>query len=105
MRMPVRWWPRRRRTRLRGKRWKRSAAGWAAWSATWRSYSIARVVYLAGGVTAHIPQFLHDGRFLQRYLNKGVMTEQLERVPVWRVEHGQLGLLGAVAWYRQNRKA
>ena len=62
----------------------------------------ARVVYLAGGVTAHIPQFLHDGRFLQRYLNKGVMTEQLERVPVWRVEHGQLGLLGAVAWYRQN---
>ena len=59
----------------------------------------------AGGVTAHIPQFLHDGRFLQRYLNKGVMTEQLERVPVWRVEHGQLGLLGAVAWYRQNRKA
>ena len=64
----------------------------------------ARVVYLAGGVTAHIPQFLHDGRFLQRYLNKGVMTEQLERVPVWRVEHGQLGLLGAVAWYRQNRK-
>ena len=65
----------------------------------------ARVVYLAGGVTAHIPQFLHDGRFLQRYLNKGVMTEQLERVPVWRVEHGQLGLLGAVAWYRQNRKA
>ena len=63
----------------------------------------ARVVYLAGGVTGHIPQFLHDGRFLQRYLNKGVMTEQLERVPVWRVEHGQLGLLGAVAWYRQNR--
>lgn len=42
----------------------------------------ARVVYLAGGVTAHIPQFLHDGHFLQRYLNKGVMTEQLERVPV-----------------------
>ena len=64
-----------------------------------------RVVYLAGGVTAHIPQFLHDGRFLQRYLNKGVMTEQLEQVPVWQVEHGQLGLLGAVAWYRQNRKA
>lgn len=63
----------------------------------------ARVVYLAGGVTAHIPQFLHDGRFLRRYLNKGVMTEQLERVPVWRVEHGQLGLAGAVAWYRQNR--
>ncbi len=63
----------------------------------------AKVVYLAGGVTAHIPTFLHDGHFLQRYLNKGVMTERLEQVPVWRVEHGQLGLLGAAAWYQQHR--
>jgi glucokinase len=62
----------------------------------------AKVVYLAGGVTAHIPSFLHDGHFLQRYLNKGVMSERLEQVPVWRVEHGQLGLLGAAAWYRQH---
>lgn len=62
----------------------------------------AKVVYLAGGVTAHIPRFLHDGHFLQRYLNKGVMSERLEQVPVWRVEHGQLGLLGAAAWYREN---
>lgn len=37
----------------------------------------AQVVYLAGGVTSHIPTFLHDGRFLARYLNKGVMTERL----------------------------
>lgn len=62
----------------------------------------AQVVYLAGGVTAHIPSFLHDGHFLARYLNKGVMTERLEQVPVWRVDHGQLGLLGAAAWYQQN---
>ncbi len=62
----------------------------------------AKVVYLAGGVTAHIPGFLHDGHFLQRYLNKGVMSERLEQVPVWRVEHGQLGLLGAAAWYREH---
>jgi len=63
----------------------------------------AKVVYLAGGVTAHIPTFLHDGHFLQRYLNKGVMSERLEQVPVWRVEHGQLGLLGAAAWYQQHQ--
>lgn len=62
----------------------------------------AKVVYLAGGVTAHIPRFLHDGHFLRRYLNKGVMTERLEQVPVWRVEHGQLGLLGAAKWLRQH---
>lgn len=63
----------------------------------------AKAVYLAGGVTAHIPQFLHDGHFLRRYLSKGVMSERLLQVPVWRVEHGQLGLLGAAVWYRQNR--
>lgn len=63
----------------------------------------AKVVYLAGGVTAHIPAFLHDGHFLQRYLNKGVMTERLQQVPVWRVDHGQLGLLGAAAWLEEHR--
>lgn len=58
----------------RETRWKRSAAGQRG-----RDLAIifgARVVYLAGGVTAHIPQ-MHDGRFYL-YLNKGVMTERLD---------------------------
>ncbi|MBN8499647.1 MAG: glucokinase [Sphingomonadales bacterium] len=59
---------------------------------------------MVSGPTVHILQFLHDGRYLQCNLNKGVMAGLLERVPVWRVEHGQPGLLGAVVWYQQNRK-
>ena len=55
----------------------------------------ARSVYLAGGISAHVQDFLADGRFRERFLNKGVLTEVLRQVPVWRVEHGQLGVLGA----------
>lgn len=61
----------------------------------------ARSVYLAGGVTAHLADFLHDGHFQQRYLDKGVLAESVSQVPVWRVEHGQLGVLGAAAWYAE----
>lgn len=59
---------------------------------------------MVSGPTAHILQFLHGGRFLQRNINRSVMAGLLERVPVWRVEHGQPGLLDAVVWYQQNRK-
>ncbi|MBJ7515747.1 MAG: glucokinase, partial [Stenotrophomonas sp.] len=31
-------------------------------------------------------------------LNKGVLGSVLQQVPVWRVEHGELGVLGAAAW-------
>ena len=59
----------------------------------------ARSVYLAGGISAHVQDFLADGRFRERFLNKGVLTEVLRQVPVWRVEHGQLGVLGAAVWH------
>jgi len=58
----------------------------------------ARSVYLAGGVSSHIAPFLPGSPFVQRYLNKGVLGEVLQQVPVWRVEHGELGVLGAAAW-------
>lgn len=59
----------------------------------------ARAVYLTGGIAGHLAGYLHDGRFLQRYLSKGALSATLQQVPVWRVEHGQLGVLGAAAWY------
>ncbi len=59
----------------------------------------ARTVYLAGGITAHLAQWLDDGRFLRRYLDKGALSPALRRVPVWCVEHGQLGVIGAAAWH------
>lgn len=58
----------------------------------------ARAVYLAGGVSAHIAPFLPGSAFVTRFLNKGVLGHVLQDVPVWRVEHGELGVLGAAAW-------
>lgn len=62
----------------------------------------ARAVYLTGGITGHLAAPLQDGRFLQRYLAKGALSQTLHQVPVWRIEHGQLGALGAAAWYAQQ---
>jgi glucokinase len=64
----------------------------------------ARSVFLAGGIAGHVARFLHDGRFRDRFLAKGVMRPVLERVPVWRVEHGELGVLGAAVWYTEHRR-
>jgi len=58
----------------------------------------ARAVYLTGGIPGHIPTFLHDGRFAERFLNKGVLSDVLAQVPVWRIDGGELGVLGAAAW-------
>ncbi|KRA42469.1 glucokinase [Pseudoxanthomonas sp. Root630] len=56
----------------------------------------AREVYLAGGVTAHIAPFLHAGPFQQRYAGKFAMPRTPP--PVWRIDHGQLGLAGAAMY-------
>ncbi|MEJ1095613.1 MULTISPECIES: glucokinase [unclassified Pseudoxanthomonas] len=63
----------------------------------------AKAVYLSGGITSHITEFLHDGRFQQRYLRKGALSAALQQVSVWRVDHGQLGVIGAAAWYAEHR--
>ena len=62
----------------------------------------ADAVYLAGGIPAQIRPFLLESDFAQRFRNKGVLGEVLARVPVWLVDHGQLGLIGAAAWYYER---
>ncbi|GGD53007.1 glucokinase [Pseudoxanthomonas indica] len=59
----------------------------------------ARSVYLAGGIPAHIENFLRAPAFRERYFNKGVLGHVLRHVPIWRVDHGQLGIVGAAAWF------
>ncbi len=59
----------------------------------------ARSVYLVGGIPPRIAHFLHAGGFQARFLAKGVMGRVLAQVPVWRVEHGELGMLGAAVWH------
>lgn len=54
-------------------------------------------VYLAGGILPSIRGFLLSSDFRTRFLNKGVMRPFLANVPVWLIEQGQLGVLGAAA--------
>lgn len=63
----------------------------------------ARQAYLAGGVTTHIASFLHRGVFQRRYAAR--FTGTRAPPPVWRIEHGQLGLEGAAAHWRAHRAA
>jgi len=58
----------------------------------------ARSVYLTGGISTHIAAFLPGSRFVERFLNKGVLGRVLAEVPIWRVADGELGVLGAAAW-------
>lgn len=59
----------------------------------------ARSVFLVGGIPPRIAPFLHAGGFRARFLAKGVMSRVLAQVPVWRVEHGELGMVGAAVWH------
>lgn len=65
----------------------------------------AQAVYLAGGIPAHIKPFLQQSDFVERYLNKGVLRSVLASVPVWLIEHGRFGLIGAAAWYMDRHTA
>lgn len=62
----------------------------------------AKSVYLAGGISGHIDGFLRGGAFQARYVNKGVLSGVLRQTPVWRVDHGRLGVIGAAAWYAEH---
>ena len=61
-------------------------------------------IYLAGGILPKISQFLLNSSFVERFLNKGPMSEALQRIPVKLVEHGQLGVIGAASWYLGRRE-
>ncbi len=56
-------------------------------------------VYLAGGILPQIHSFLQTSAFAERYFNKGVMRAYLQQIPVRLIEHGQLGVVGAAAWF------
>jgi glucokinase len=62
----------------------------------------ARSVYLAGGIAGHISHYLQRGGFMQRFLDKGVLAPALREVPVFCIDHGWLGVIGAAAWHQAN---
>jgi len=63
----------------------------------------AQEVYIAGGIPSQIKPFLQRSEFVARFLNKGRLQSVLERVPVWVIEHGALGMIGAATWYVDHR--
>jgi glucokinase len=62
------------------------------------AFSASGGVCLAGGFLARLTGVLRSGPFTERFLDKGVMRSFLNNTPVFVVEHGQLGVLGAANW-------
>ncbi|PXV60315.1 glucokinase [Dyella jiangningensis] len=62
------------------------------------AFSASGGVCLAGGFLARLASVLRAGPFTERFLDKGVMRSFLNRTPVFVVEHGRLGVLGAANW-------
>jgi glucokinase len=52
-------------------------------------------VYVGGGIAPKILPALQDGRFMEAFRAKGVMTELLSRIPVKVIINPEAGLLGA----------
>ena len=80
-------------------RWLGSFAGDLA--ITFRAQSVC----LAGGLAGHLDHYLRQGGFMQRFLDKGVLSDTLRDVPVFTVEHGHLGIIGAAAWHAAQHPA
>jgi glucokinase len=68
------------------------------------AYGGRGAVCLAGGILPAVADLLAASRFAARFVGKGAMRAVLEQVPVCLVDHGQLGVMGAIDWYlRQAR--
>ena len=52
-------------------------------------------VFIGGGIAPKILPALQDGRFMEAFLAKGVMTELVSKVPVKVIRNAEAGLLGA----------
>ena len=63
----------------------------------------ATSVYIAGGIGAKIVDFLGEGTFANRFLDKGPMRPVLEGVPVRLIDNPHKGVIGAATWYLAQR--
>ncbi|WP_225737406.1 glucokinase [Dyella acidiphila] len=61
-------------------------------------YGATGGVYLAGGFLSRITDFMAKSRFIERFLDKGVVRPFLQTVPVHVVDHAQLAVIGAASW-------
>lgn len=56
-------------------------------------------VFVAGGIAIKILGLIERSSFVERFLDKGVMRQVLERVPVRLIDHPHKGVIGAASWY------
>lgn len=59
-------------------------------------------VYVGGGIAPKILSALEDGRFLEAFRSKGLMTDLMATIPVSVILEPQPGLLGAAVRANQN---
>ncbi|RAO75982.1 hypothetical protein CA260_16695 [Dyella jiangningensis] len=65
-------------------------------------YGATGGIYLAGGFLARMFGLLEASGFVARFLDKGVMRPFLQTVPVYVVDHAQLGVIGAASWLHER---
>jgi glucokinase len=56
-------------------------------------------VYLAGGFLSSMFALLERSTFEERFLHGRSARALLSQIPVWVMEHGRHGVLGAAQWY------
>ncbi|MGC1548844.1 MAG: glucokinase [Rhodanobacter sp.] len=61
-------------------------------------YGATGGIYLAGGFLSGMTGFLEQSSFVSRFLDKGVVRPFQQSVPVYVVDHAQLGVIGAASW-------
>lgn len=62
-------------------------------------------VYIGGGMAPKILPLLHDGRFLESFRAKGVMSPLVARMPVKVILNPEAGLVGASIYARELLRA
>lgn len=61
-------------------------------------YGATGGIYVAGGFLSRMTDFMTQSSFVSRFLDKGVMRPFQQTVPVYVVDHAQLGVIGAASW-------
>jgi glucokinase len=67
-------------------------------------YGATGGIYVAGGFLSRMTDFMAASSFVDRFLDKGVMRPFQQSVPVYVVDHAQLGVIGAASWLMNHAK-
>ena len=59
----------------------------------------ATSIYIAGGIVPRLRDLFDASAFHARFVNKGMMRQVLEQVPVRLIDNPHNGVIGAAAWY------